>query len=76
MVKGKRKVKEGFWIALGIVVIIIIALIIDWWKENAVTGWIILSIVVIGFGYSVYRFPTFRGLIFKTAKETGKNIVE
>jgi len=75
MAKSKRKVKEGFWIGLGVIAIIILALIINWWKENAVIGWIILSIVVIGFGYSLYRFPSFRGLIFRTAKDTGKKIV-
>jgi len=75
MTKEQRKVKEGFWIALAFVVIIAFALISNWWTENTVIAWVIFGLVIVGFGYSVYRFPSFRKFIFKTAKRTGEKIV-
>jgi len=75
LAKGKRKVKEGFWIGTAVVVIIVIALIADWWKENSILGWVIIGLVVVITGYCLYRFQGFRNLVFRTAKKTGENIV-
>ncbi|MFC2070343.1 HNH endonuclease [Chloroflexota bacterium] len=75
MAKNKRKLKEDFWMVAVVVAIIIVALISSWWKENAVIGWVIVGLVIVVFGYSLYRFPSLRNFIFRTAKTTGKNII-
>ena len=75
MAKNKRKVKEDTWIVVLVVTIIALALIINWWKENVIMAWVIFGLIIVGFGYSLYRFPSLRRFIFKTAKKTGENIV-
>ena len=75
MAKGKRKVKEGFWIGTAIVVIIAFSLIADWWKDNSTLGWVIVGLIIVILGYSLYRFQGLRHLLFRTAKTTGENII-
>ncbi|MBN2238748.1 MAG: HNH endonuclease [Dehalococcoidales bacterium] len=75
MAKGKRKVKEGFWVVIAFIAIIVFALISSWWKENAVLGWVIVACIIIGFSFSMYRFPSFRAKVLGTAKSTSKNII-
>ncbi len=75
MSRSKRRVKEDTWVVVLVVTIIALALIINWWKENAIIAWVIFGLIIVGFGYSLYRFPSLRRFIFKTAKKTGENIV-
>jgi hypothetical protein len=75
MAKGKRRVKDEV-IFVGIfIAIIIFALILGWWQEHSAIGWTILGILVVLFGFSLYRFPRFRGWIFKKGVSASKKAV-
>lgn len=75
MPKGQRRIRPEFWLGLIFVALLAYALIADWWKENPVLGWIIVGIIVAILAFSIYRFPAFRGLLFRTAKKAGESIV-
>jgi len=75
MARGKRSLRVEFIFGLIVVFIIVLALLLDWWKEHAVIGWTIIGILVVLFGFSLYKFPTFRGWIFKKGAIVGKKVV-
>jgi hypothetical protein len=75
MPRGQRRIRTEFWVALVFVALLAYALIADWWKGHAVLGWIITGSIVAILAFSIYRFPAFRGLLFKTAKKAGESIV-
>ena len=75
MPKSRRKVKDGFWFALVFIAIIVYALLADWWKENAILGWIILSILLIAAGFFLYRFASLRGWLGRQVKDTVQKAV-
>ena len=75
MPRRQRKIREQFWVGLIFVALLAYALIAGWWKENQVVGWIILGSVLAILAFSIYRFPAFRGLLFRTAKKAGDSIL-
>ena len=75
MPKARKKVKDEFWFAIIFIGIFVFVLLADWWKENAVLGWIILSILLIAAGFFLYRFASLRGWLGRQAKDTAKKIV-
>jgi hypothetical protein len=75
MASGRRRIRPEFWIGLIVVALLAYALIADWWKEHAALGWVIVGVIVAILAFSIYRFPAFRGLLFKTAKKAGEGIV-
>ena len=75
MAKGKRRVKDEVIFAGVFIAIIIFALIVSWWQEHEAIGWTIIGILVVLFGYSLYRFPRFRSWILKKGKSTGEKVV-
>lgn len=75
MPKEQRRIRIEFWGVLIFVALLAYALIAGWWKEHAVLGWIITGIIVVILAFSIYRFPAFRSLLFKTAKRAGESIV-
>lgn len=74
MAKGQRRIRPEFWVVVIFIALLAYALIADWWKGHAVLGWIIVGIVVALLAFSLYRFPAFRGLLFRTAKKAGESI--
>jgi hypothetical protein len=74
MSKGQRRIRIEFWAVLIFVALLAYALIADWWKEHAVLGWIITGSILAILAFSIYRFPAFRGLLFRTAKKAGESI--
>jgi len=75
MAKEQRRIRPEFWFVLIFLGLLAYALIVDWWKEHAVSGWVILGIVVALLAFSLYRFPAFRGLFIRTAKKAGERVV-
>ena len=75
MAKRKRRIREEFWVGLIFVALLAYALIADWWKEHSVLGWIIVGVIVAILAFSIYRFPAFRRLLFRTAKKAGESLV-
>ncbi len=75
MPKSRRKVKNEFWIALAVVAIIVYALLADWWKENAILGWIILTILLSVAVFFLYRFVSLRGWLSRQVKDTVQKAV-
>ena len=75
MPKSRRKVKDEFWVALAFVAIIVYALLADWWKENAVLGWVILGILLAVAGFVLYRYASLRGWLGRQVKDTVKKAV-
>jgi len=75
MPNRQRRIRIEFWVGLIFVALLAYALIAVWWKENPVLGWIIVGVIVAILAFSIYRFPAFRGLLFRTAKKAGESIV-
>lgn len=75
MPKRQRRTRAEFWVGLIFVALLAYAFIAIWWKENPVLGWLITGSIVAILAFSIYRFPAFRGLLFKTTKTVGKNIL-
>ncbi len=75
MAKGKRRVREGVIFASAFIGIILLALVLDWWQEHAVIGWAIIGVIIAIFLFSLYRFPAFRGWVFKKGVSTSKKAV-
>lgn len=75
MAKGKKRMRDGTVVALIVGGIIVFAIVFSWWVQHAVIGWTILGIIVVIFGFSVYRFPNFRNWVFKKSKTTGEKLV-
>jgi hypothetical protein len=75
MSNGQRKVKPAFWMVLLFGAVIIWAVIADWWKTNSVLGWVIVGLVVIAFGFSLYKFKSVRGWFIGSAKSVVKRAV-
>jgi hypothetical protein len=75
MSNGKNKVKPQVWIALAIVLLILFSLIASWWKEHSAIGWTIVILLVIGLGFGLYRYSSFRRFFVSKAKDTAKNII-
>jgi len=74
MPNRQRRIRIEFWAGLIFVALLAYALIAVWWKENPVLGWIIVGVIVAILAFSIYRFPAFRGLLFRTAKKAGESI--
>ncbi|MFC1905121.1 HNH endonuclease [Chloroflexota bacterium] len=51
------------------------AFLADWWKENAILGWIILGILLTAAVFFLYRFASLRGWLGRQAKDTVKKVV-
>ena len=75
MPKSRKKVKDEFWVALVVVAIIVYALLADWWKENAILGWIILGILLVVAGYFLYRYASLRGWLGRQVRDTVQKAV-
>jgi len=74
MAQRQRRIRIEFWVGVIVVALLAYALIADWWKEHSVLGWIIVGVILAILGFSIYRFPAFRGLLFRTAKKAGESI--
>jgi hypothetical protein len=74
MAKGQRRIRPELWLVLIFLALLAYALIADWWKGHAVLGWVIVGIVVALLAFSLYRFPAFRGLLFRTAQKATEKI--
>lgn len=74
MRRRQRRTRPQFWAGLIFVALLAYALIATWWKENPVLGWLITGTIVAVLAFSIYRFPTFRRLLFRTAKTTGETM--
>jgi hypothetical protein len=75
MAKGKRRIRDEVIILLIVLAVILLALVLGWWQEHTVIGWTILAILIIAFGFSLYKFPRFRSWIFKKSKTVGEKAV-
>ncbi len=75
MAKGKRRVRDEVIFGVIFIAVVLLALILGWWKEHAAIGWTILGILVVAFAFSLYRFPRFRSWVFNKGKDAGKKIV-
>jgi len=75
MPRPQRRIREEFWIGLIVVALLAYALIADWWRAHAVLGWTIVGTAVAFLAFSIYRFPPFRGWLFRGAKKAGETIV-
>jgi hypothetical protein len=75
MAKGKKRLRDEVVVAVIVMAIILFAIIVGWWEKHAVIGWTVLGVVVIAFGFSLYRFERFRTWVFKKSKSTGEKIV-
>ena len=75
MPKSRRKVKDGFWSALVFIAIIGYALLADWWKTNAILGWIILGVLLAVLAFLFYRSALLRGWLGHQAKSIAKSAV-
>ena len=73
--RQRRRAKPEFWAGFIFVALLAYGLIAIWWRENPVLGWVILGVIVAGFAFSIYRFPSFRRLLFRTAKTAGESMV-
>jgi len=71
----RRSIREGFWIALFFIFFVVYALLADWWKENAILGWITLGILLAVFAFLLYRFAPLRGWLGRQVKSTAKKAV-
>jgi len=71
----RRPIREGFWIALVFIAIVIFSLVADWWKENATLGWIILGILLAVFAFLLYRFASLRGWLGHQAKSVAEKAI-
>jgi len=74
MAQRQRRIRIEFWAGLIFVALLAYALLADWWKEHSVLGWIIVGGIVAVLAFCIYRFPAFRGLLFRTAKKAGESI--
>ncbi len=72
MAKRTWRIKSGTWVIIGVVAIFIFALISDWWKTHSVIGWTVLAVLIIGFAFSLYKYPKFRNLVFERATSAAK----
>jgi len=75
MAKQRRRTKPGFWAGFIFLALLAYALIADWWKQNPALGWTITIAIVATFAFSIYRFPSFRRLLFRTTKTAGESMV-
>ncbi len=75
MAKGKKRMRDEVILVLAFLGILLLALILGWWQEHSIIGWTIIGILVVLFGFSLYRFPKFRSWIFKKGKSTGEKVV-
>jgi hypothetical protein len=74
MPKGQQRIRTEFWAVLIFVALLAYTLIAVLWKKNPVLGWIITGSIVAILAFSIYRFPAFRRLLFRTAKKAGESI--
>ncbi|MBI2852583.1 MAG: HNH endonuclease [Chloroflexi bacterium] len=73
---SKRKSVRGeFWATAFIVAIVGWALLADWWKDNSALGWSLLGVMVIALGLVLYRSPTVRGWLGRTARVAAEKAV-
>ena len=75
MPRRQRATRPEFWAGLIFVALLAYALIADWWKENAVLGWIILGTVVALLAFSLSRSKRLRSFVLGTLKKAGWNLV-
>ena len=75
MAEGKRRVRDEVIFASVFIGIILLALILGWWKEHAFIGWTIVGVIIVSFLFSLYRFPAFRGWVFKKGVSTSKKVI-
>jgi 5-methylcytosine-specific restriction endonuclease McrA len=70
MPRRRRQIKEEVWFWVIFAVIVIYALLAEWWKEHAVIGWTILVILIAAGIFALYRYASVRGWIKRQVKET------
>ncbi|ADJ26107.1 HNH endonuclease [Dehalogenimonas lykanthroporepellens BL-DC-9] len=70
-----KKVKDDFIFAVIFISLIALALIMDWWKANAVLGWTIIGIVAVSTGFFLYKSGRFRASIKNATKSTATKLV-
>lgn len=75
MAKGKKRMKDEVIVALIFIGIIVFALILGWWEKHTAIGWTIIGIIVVLFGFFLYKSPRFRGWILKKGKGAGEKVV-
>ena len=75
MPRGKRRVKEGVWVAVAFFGLLAYTLLADWWKENTAIGWTIIGVLLVLLAFFAYRYASFRGWLGRTAKRTCEKIV-
>jgi Kef-type K+ transport system membrane component KefB len=68
MAKEKRPIRPEIIVAGIFILVIILALIMDWWKTHAAVGWTLVGVVIVALGYSLFRYARFRNWVVKTAK--------
>ena len=75
MANRRKKVKEEVWVGVIVGVIVVYALLADWWKTHAVLGWVILAITLAIAGYVFYRYASVRGWLGRQAKDVVQKVV-
>ncbi|WP_332445533.1 HNH endonuclease [Dehalococcoides mccartyi] len=73
-IKGKR-IKENFWFWLIFAILILFALISDWWKTNAALGWIIIVIISSALFLIFIKFKSIRSRAFNAVKATAEKVI-
>ena len=71
----RRSIRTGFWVALLFIVVVVYALLADWWTENATVGWTILGILLAVFAFLLYRFASLRGWLGRQVKSVVEKAV-
>lgn len=71
----RRSIREGFWIALFFIAVVVYALLADWWTENAILGWTILGTLLAVFAFLLYRFASLRGWLGRQVKSATEKAV-
>lgn len=75
MPRGKRRVKEGVWVAVAFFGLVVFALLADWWKENAAIGWTVIGVLSVLSAFFAYRYASFRGWLGRQVKSAAVKAV-
>lgn len=70
-----KKVKDDFVFGVIFISLIALALIMDWWKTNAILGWTIIGVVAVMTGFLLYKSSRFRSSIKNVATSTANKLV-
>jgi 5-methylcytosine-specific restriction endonuclease McrA len=74
-VTKRRSVKEGFWVVVVFVALLVFALLADWWKEHAAIGWAVVGVLLAVLAFLLYRFASLRGWLRRQVKTVAEKAV-